>query len=457
MADLYVAFTAGKLYTPSPVVVNNGKKLAKNKDYTLDVKDVFGKAGRYTCTIYGKGNFKGEKTYNFMLADASKMTSIGKAVVKLNSPIIPGGEITRDMISVRIGTTELKMGKDFVIEDNYFENAGKYAVTIKAPITSTKYYGYKKFNVTVKGTSIRKSNADIEPVCYTGYALEPYVSINCGGQELNLGEDYVVISYANNINAGKGKVTVKGIGEYEGTKVFTFPITKAKASDITIEFANGSYEQPYQKGGAKPEIIVWNNDMIMDSKTYSVKYSGNNAISVGIVTVSSKNIEGKATETFTIEEQSLENLTFAYCPDVEEGKKPSPVIFDTNGKQLKMGTDFVYDPDTMEATGIKCYEGTIVLPYDTVDKEYNLSRAKISVKKGNKISYTGSEITEEDLSEKLVVSLNGVELVYGEDFEILIIPGNPLRGKVGIYVKGLGEYGGMKAFKLNVVPRTILE
>ena len=39
--------------------------------------------------------------------------------------------------------------------------------------------------------------------------------------------DYEIVSYENNINKGKAKVTIKGVGNYGGTKTITFTI-KAK-------------------------------------------------------------------------------------------------------------------------------------------------------------------------------------------------------------------------------------
>lgn len=68
---------------------------------------------------------------------------------------------------------------------------------------------------------------------YTGSPIKPKVTVWDwdpweGFIELKKGVDYKV-SYSNNVKIGTAKVTVKGIGNYEGTAVITFKIVKAKA------------------------------------------------------------------------------------------------------------------------------------------------------------------------------------------------------------------------------------
>lgn len=68
---------------------------------------------------------------------------------------------------------------------------------------------------------------------YDGKACEPAVTVKINGKELKAGDDYLV-SYANNKNAGNAKVTITGIGDYEGVKTVTFKIAKA-ANKITAK------------------------------------------------------------------------------------------------------------------------------------------------------------------------------------------------------------------------------
>lgn len=60
---------------------------------------------------------------------------------------------------------------------------------------------------------------------YTGKALRP-LFVKFGDTILTEGTDYT-ITYSDNINAGKGKATIIGIGNYKGSRSVTFPITQA--------------------------------------------------------------------------------------------------------------------------------------------------------------------------------------------------------------------------------------
>ena len=74
------------------------------------------------------------------------------------------------------------------------------------------------------------------PVKYTGGYLAPkvtlktktnasYVWASMAGKTLTEGEHYTV-TYSNNKNKGKAKVTIKGMGIFKGTVTKTFKITK---------------------------------------------------------------------------------------------------------------------------------------------------------------------------------------------------------------------------------------
>ena len=45
------------------------------------------------------------------------------------------------------------------------------------------------------------------------------------------GTDYEVVGYSNNINKGKAKMTIRGLGKYSGTKIVTFTIKERNAND----------------------------------------------------------------------------------------------------------------------------------------------------------------------------------------------------------------------------------
>ncbi len=64
---------------------------------------------------------------------------------------------------------------------------------------------------------------------YTGKAVKPAVTIKDGDYKLKKGTDYTV-SYKNNTKIGTATVTIKGKGNYTGTKTLTFKIVPAKTT-----------------------------------------------------------------------------------------------------------------------------------------------------------------------------------------------------------------------------------
>ena len=64
---------------------------------------------------------------------------------------------------------------------------------------------------------------------YTGKAVKPAVTIKDGDKKLVKGTDYTV-SYKNNTKIGTATVTIKGKGNYTGTKTLTFKIVPAKTT-----------------------------------------------------------------------------------------------------------------------------------------------------------------------------------------------------------------------------------
>ncbi|MCB6994546.1 hypothetical protein LI177_13750 [bacterium 210820-DFI.6.37] len=83
---------------------------------------------------------------------------------------------------------------------------------------------------SVKVESI--GNAKVSAIAnkaYTGKAIKPSVTVKLAGKTLKKGTDYTV-TYKNNTNPGKATISIKGKGNYAGTKAVTFKITPKKAT-----------------------------------------------------------------------------------------------------------------------------------------------------------------------------------------------------------------------------------
>ena len=108
------------------------------------------------------------------------------------------------------------------------EDAGTYRITM-----GTLDFGNSSYDVVLKSAvyTIRKkplTDSDITIAAignraYTGKAIEPNVTAKYGAVKLKKGTDYT-LSYKNNTAIGTATVTVKGKGNYSGSRKVTFRI-----------------------------------------------------------------------------------------------------------------------------------------------------------------------------------------------------------------------------------------
>jgi len=101
-----------------------------------------------------------------------------------------------------------------------------------AIITVTTEDGNKTSNCKVAVNPASIDNATVYGLItktYTGKVQTQSPTVKIGSTTLKLNTDYTV-SYKNNTNAGTATVTIKGIGNYTGTKTATFKINKANQS-----------------------------------------------------------------------------------------------------------------------------------------------------------------------------------------------------------------------------------
>lgn len=108
-------------------------------------------------------------------------------------------------------------------------NNGQYSVTSdRAKLTVSKF------------DLADCSFSSLESYTYTGNAIKPGLTVKNGSKILISGTDYT-LSYSNNINAGTGKITISGKGNYTGSVVKTFTIKKASYNP-TIKGYTGKYD-----------------------------------------------------------------------------------------------------------------------------------------------------------------------------------------------------------------------
>lgn len=95
---------------------------------------------------------------------------------------------------------------------------------------------------------VSKGTGHVGNVYYTGNKVEPEVNLSIKNTGLVQGRDYKVI-YSNNVNVGKGTVTIIGMNMFTGKLTLTFDIIKD-------EMTNGTYEIVSSKNNNKVLDIV---------------------------------------------------------------------------------------------------------------------------------------------------------------------------------------------------------
>ncbi|MBQ6537951.1 MAG: hypothetical protein IJL75_03500, partial [Eubacterium sp.] len=158
--------------------------------------------------------------YNNLRADISfvRITGVKKSYVYTRTSIKPVPVVTLDGVT-------LKKGVDYKLEySSDVKNVGKAYVTVVA-VDGGKYIGSKSKSFSIVKDSI--SDGTVSGVKskykYTGKKIKPTVKLKVNGYTLKKGSDYTV-SYSSNKKKGTAKITIKGKGNYKGTKTKKFKI-----------------------------------------------------------------------------------------------------------------------------------------------------------------------------------------------------------------------------------------
>ncbi|MBR4049263.1 MAG: leucine-rich repeat domain-containing protein [Clostridia bacterium] len=132
-----------------------------------------------------------------------------------------GSEIEPEL-SVKVSGKPLEKSTDFTVKYTDNVNVGTAKATVKGkdiykPLTSVA-------NFTIITASISQASvAEIPTQSYTGQAVEPTLTVTCGGNILKEGKDYTA-EYKNNTQVGTATVVLKGTGNYSGSLSVNFTV-----------------------------------------------------------------------------------------------------------------------------------------------------------------------------------------------------------------------------------------
>jgi len=216
-------------YKPSVKDYSNAVTLNENTDYILVYENNIS-AGEATIYIIGQGIYDGtEKIVTFNIVGAKQLTLANTTVTLAGaqSYVYSGIKITPEATAVYntvTGTITLEKDIDYTVSYGDNTNAGTGTVNITG---IGNYAGTvsKTFKITAIPLETPMLAAPIPPQEYTGYAVQPEVTLTHGGKTLVLGTDYTV-SYLNNIYPSEqATIRITGTGNYSGTINRAFTIS----------------------------------------------------------------------------------------------------------------------------------------------------------------------------------------------------------------------------------------
>ena len=436
---------SGNSLTASNIVVKVGGSVVTPKTKTLGSAQNITNGVQYELTlagIPGNGVLTVEVDAN-TLTDKSQNKNIltkfdSKIEVDNTAPTIAASDITYgDTLQITLSDSSSLVNKWAITSSNVLPTTGWNEITQTQKQTVTKtgltvgtYYIWAKDSVEnvssksikVTGKSIDNSSISValNPTTYTydGTEKKPGVTVKDGTNTLTVGTDYSFV-YSNNINAGTGKVTITGKGNYTGTKIVNFTINKrtltVKAEAKSKTYGAGdpglTYTYSNQVSGQTPKFsgalsraegenvgtyaINKNTLVLVDNSpflanNYTLSYVGTN------LTITAKNAS-----TFTA---TLNPTSYTY--DGTE-KKPSVTVKDGENL-LAVGTDysFVYSDNINAGTGKVTitgkgnYTGTKVLNF-TINKRAITVKASDGTKTYDEAALTNAAVT---LTEGTLVS-----------------------------------------------------
>lgn len=194
------------------------------------------------CTIYGKTGsyaqyYAGEHQIRFVAIDEAAGKRIPESGVRISAEsYVYDGTAKTPIVTAEDGEEVLEEGVDYVVryEDNVEVGIAKVIVTGIGRYTGevVKTFTIKPVEPTPpqpEKIDISRCSVAIRPGAYTcdGTEKRPNVTVRDGESLLVENTDYTV-RYEDNINIGKARIIITGMGNYQGTVMKYFIIVKAQ-------------------------------------------------------------------------------------------------------------------------------------------------------------------------------------------------------------------------------------
>lgn len=316
---------------------------------------------------------------------------------------------------------------------------------------------------------------------YTGSAIEPKIQVFNGENLMELGTDYTVTGYDNNVNlsteGGKAKIHIAAVegGNYIGTRTFEFEIVPKPIAQMQVTIANEN-QIYYDRTAKRPAVSVFYRDGnkkidLVEGTDYTVDYGNyvdaakkdeeDESKRPTIILRGIGGYGGEKRVTYTILPENIANEE-----DIEVtgrllytgGSGPFKPVFTVKAKDGTVlrevteengagdytvaeytGTPTIGGEGTTTITGVGNYTGTRSVKFRIIPPEGTIQIAEIPDESYNSMPHN-PEVKVSLLVEKENIS---IDLVEGTDYEVSY-SNNINAGTATVTVKGIGDFANQR-------------
>ena len=287
--------------------------LSGKTDYTVKYKNNT-KLGIMTCMVTGKGNYKGYSITTEIKVLPSDI-SLG-TITASDKQYSTKANAWKSAVTIKdVNGKKLTAGTDYdkalVYRYKGMEEGvpqpGTYVYVIAVGIKNYEgssitgsYRIYEKniSNLTIAIDAQEYTGREVELTSDDIHVYANKTDAKKGIEIQNKESCYQIVLYSNNIKAGTGKVILRGIGDYGGTKTYSFKITKKSyLTSIVLDETSFtlSIGMSRQLTATVAPDDVWNQTVIWKSSNSKIA-----TVEGGLVTATQKS--GKVTITATSRE-----------------------------------------------------------------------------------------------------------------------------------------------------------
>lgn len=395
----------GQHLTPAVRVTLGSQTLEEDKDYTVVYSnniDVTTDEDKAEVKITGIGNYTGTTAWEFDITprDISYVTvsDIGKQSYT-GSPIRP-------RLTVTDGEKSLKVGTDYTVTYRNNTDVTGSATVIIAGKGNYEGTVSRTFEIVAADISNAVVTGMSDSMAYTGRDITfAGLRVTYADRVLSAGTDYTV-SYSGNRNmTDKAVVRILGNGNYTGSIIKSFVITRRDINDCSVGEIPG---QAYTGQKIEPEITILFDDVpLVEDVDYEIAYSNNteptDAQNLAKAVITGKgNFAGEIEREFTITKNpsSIMNADISAIPDqVFAKKKIEPEVTVEYGQtKLVAGKDYRvsyannYNAGTATVTvsGYGDYVGKQIVTFRINKRPVSDLSAKLTK---SRMTYTGKAMT----------------------------------------------------------------